>query len=330
VLFDPAKEKPEFAWFASREISSEDEEDYQMLETNSILGGDTSVNYQTIQYNARLDRHLDNTITITYRDTFLIDGSPPNKSVASITTTQPGQCHDWRGPIIAYARKGPDMNAPAVKDLDMVDYRHVADYFLSYARHIKGVRINCLGDELMLKRPHFEAIEVPATHEIFASHDTSDVVARIGLPILTKKCPPDPKWINSHDPVLNGRDAFENQDATFLHQCCDPRAKFDPSIGSLGWGSCSLPWQNEVGSVLVVREDGKPLLPLHMEALVGYCRKEVQPLLGHSIGECYPEDPISKHHALAIICRPMFVVYWNRFLEEKKVYDSPGPYDEDL
>jgi hypothetical protein len=77
----------------------------------------------------------------------------------------------------------------------MIDFRHVTDYFLSYAHEplnsqaiverVKGVRINCLGDVKMLKRPRFEEIELPTTDVIFTKHDTSDIADRIGIPILT-------------------------------------------------------------------------------------------------------------------------------------------------
>jgi hypothetical protein len=149
------------------------------------------------------------TLVFTYRDTFLVDGSQPSKSVASITATQPGEYHDWRGPFIAYARKGPGLDPPACKDFDMVDSRHVADYFLPYnytppttqagVERVKCVRINCLGDMEILKRPAFEEIELPTTHAIFNKHDTSDIADRIGIPILTQRCPQGPKWANDSD-----------------------------------------------------------------------------------------------------------------------------------
>lgn len=82
-----------------------------------------------------------------------------------------------------------------------------------------------------------------------------------------------------------------------------------------------------MGSVIVVRKDKVPLLPLHMEALAKYCRNEVGPLMAHSTGLYDPEKPIKKEHVLHIICRPMFVIYWGRFMEEKKDYTTPSPYD---
>jgi hypothetical protein len=341
VLFDPNKAKPEFIWLLCKWLQGDDDEvDYQMPETDTIIGSDTFPKHMPIQYNPRLKKPLPNTIIITYRDTFLVDGSRPSKSIASINDTQPGEYHDWRGPIVVYAKKGPGLDPPACKDFDMVDFRHATDYFLSYAyippkaqasvECVKGVRINCLGDVKMLKRPHFEEIELPTTDAIFTKHDTSDIANRIGIPILTQRCPLDPKWANSKDAMFEGMSPCNNQDATFLHQCCDPGAKFDISTGSLGWGWCSAPWQSEVGSAIVVRKDKKPLLPMQMEALAGYCRNEIQPLLGHSTGEYHPEEPIKKEDVLKIICRPMFVIYWTKFRRDKEDYTTPSPYDNGL
>jgi hypothetical protein len=85
-----------------------------------------------IQYNQVLNRNLSDTICVSHRDTFLFDGSKPNKSIAAITATEPGQYHDWRGPIAAYGKRGLGIDPIHCRDLDMNDFRHVTDYFLSY------------------------------------------------------------------------------------------------------------------------------------------------------------------------------------------------------
>jgi hypothetical protein len=54
------------------------------------FGSDTLQKHMPIQYNPRLKKNLPNTIIITYRDTFLVDGSQPSKSIESINATQPG------------------------------------------------------------------------------------------------------------------------------------------------------------------------------------------------------------------------------------------------
>jgi hypothetical protein len=75
----------------------------------------------------------------------------------------------------------------------------------------------------MFNKPHFEVVEIPSTDPIFSKHDISDIAKRIGLPIFTGRCLPDPKWANDQDnKIFEHQSPFNNQDATFLHLCCDP------------------------------------------------------------------------------------------------------------
>ena len=292
-----------------------------------------------------LKRGLPDTVYVCYRDTFLVDGSKANSSIAGITNTKAGQYHDWRGPIIAFGSVGLGIDQTYCKDLNMTDFRHVADYFLSYGHKptssaqqttnmtVKGVRINCLGDRKMLKKPHFEAVELSSTDPNFSEHDTSDIAERIGLPIFTWRCPPHSKWADGqNNGIFEKQSPFNNQDATFLHLCCVPEAEFDLHTGIMGWGWASHRWQHRVGSTIVVRQDKKPLSPLHAEALCNYCRHEIRPLLAHSIGEYSPEEPMSKDAVLAMICRPTFVIYWYKLLDGKHESgdDASAPYPYDV
>ncbi|KAI9658421.1 MAG: hypothetical protein M1821_002554 [Bathelium mastoideum] len=275
-------------------------------------------------------RQLPGTIEICYSETLLAEGSNPNKSIAAILATKPKQHHDWRGPIIAYGKEGLGVNQPFCRDLDMTDFRQVADYFLSYKYSptpglqpfldlkIKGVRINCIGDQELFEKRQFEAVEIPLTDSIFTKHDTSDIAKRIGLPIFTRCYPPSPGWVNNQDnKIFKGKIAFSNRDASFLHLCCDPNAKFEQSTGRSGWGFASMQWQNSVGSVLVVRQDKKPLFPSLVEALCKYCRYQISPLMAHSHGEYAPEEPMEKDAVLSMICRPTFVIFWHKLLHAK-------------
>ncbi|KAN0069023.1 zinc finger mynd-type protein [Elaphomyces granulatus] len=331
ILFPVDEKKPKIIWLHCR---------YQCPDYEPLLGSDTLLNDITIQYNPVLKRKLSNTIYVSHRDTFLGDGSKPNKSIAAITDTKPGQYYDWRGPIIAYGMQGLGIDQIYCRDLDMNDFRHITDYFLWYhyipgpatQQSVKGVKINCIGDQKMSNKPNFEAVEIPLTDPIFSTHDTSDIAKRIGLPIFTRRCLPDPKWANHQDSkIFEHQIPFNNQDATFLHLCCDPKADFNLHMGTLGWGWASQQWQNSVGSVIVVREDKKPLFPLHVEALCKYCRYEIRPLLGHCNGEYAPEEPMEKNAVLPMICRPTFIIYWYKLLAEKHKEGEdtsvPSPYD---
>jgi len=204
ILFPVDEEKPKLIWLHWKWRNDEDGR-YQHPEAKSFLGPDAFPKNAPIQYNTVLKRTLSDTIYVCHRDTFLIDGSTPNKSIATITATKPGQFHDWRGPIVAHGKVGLGIDPTTCKDLDMNDFRHVADYFLSYDYKpapatqqsivvgVKGVRINCVGDQEMYNKPHFEEVEIPSTDAISSKHDTSDIAKRIELSILTRRCPPNPK-----------------------------------------------------------------------------------------------------------------------------------------
>ncbi|KAI0902921.1 hypothetical protein F4823DRAFT_629814 [Ustulina deusta] len=190
----------------------------------------------------------------------------------------------------------------------------------------KGVRINCYGDQKLLNKPHFEEIEQSPMDIILTEHDTSDIAKRIGLPIFTKRCSPDPSWANLHDSKI-----YENMDATYLHLCCDPEAEFDPSLGILGWGWASARWQNRVGSIIVARQDQKPLSRWHLEALCRYCRYEIGLYMAHSHDVYYPDEPMSKDLVLSMICRPTFTICWAKMRDEKheegeNILGVPSPY----
>ncbi|KAI0880206.1 uncharacterized protein GGS22DRAFT_99463 [Annulohypoxylon maeteangense] len=341
IFFPVDKEKPELIWLHCPWRDDEEDGWYQHPDKKPFLGADTFPSTTSIQRNKILERNLSHTIDVCYRDGFLVDGSSANKSIGSITSTKPYQSHDWRGPVLAYGKKGLGIDQIACDDLGMNDFRHVADFFISYGldpvsfdrqfvgEKIKGIRINCIGDQRMCGRPKFEVVEITPTDPIFLINDVSQIMKRVELPIITRRCLPDQRWANNKNyGPFEGIDPFTNQEATYLHLCCDPKGDVDLATGKLGWGFAPLQWQNSVGSVIVARQDKKPLFPLHMEAMCKYCRYEANDLFRHSSGEFAPEKPIAKSDVLTMICRPAFVIFWYKMLEERreKGQDANTPY----
>ncbi|TGJ83248.1 hypothetical protein E0Z10_g5521 [Xylaria hypoxylon] len=246
ILFPADQKNPKLVWLQCKWEDSWGMR-WQYRDAKPFLGD--SVESTLIQYNPVLKRILSDTVSVVWRETFLRDGSLPNCSVAVITSTTSEPSHNWCGPIIAYGHVGPSSNPVRCRDIDMNDLRHVADYFISYGTSlasypltetqpaptkIKGVRINCLGDQAMLNKPQFEEIELSLTNSIFTDHSTSDIAQLIGLPIFTQRCVPHSSWVSESD-------MYENRNATFLHLCCDPKVEFDPFGEALSWGQASLP-----------------------------------------------------------------------------------------
>lgn len=146
---------------------------------------------------------------------------------------------------------------------------------------VVGVRINCAGHFRLHNRPMFESVQVQMSDPIFDGRIgkdrwTSDVAQCLGMPLFTRKYPKVPEWTPFG---LN-----DNQQATFLHLNCKDRP------GELfGWGWVPAAWQEAAGSILVVRQDRKPLHPLHIEALAEYCAVRVQSLF-ESVLESFPSN----------------------------------------
>lgn len=116
-------------------------------------------------------------------------------------------------------------------------------------RKVKGVVIRCEGDIGLVRKKtgkweRYSETKVGKDHEIWDSEPAA-ASKIMGLPLLVHKLPTNPAW-NQTDHTR-----FDNQPATFLNLAVDPK---DPS-----WGFAPPQWQSGVGSVLLVRMDGKDL-----------------------------------------------------------------------
>lgn len=334
IIFPQDQPKPQLAWLHCP--WREDEDDgvrWQHADLEAFLGPDSGPAINMLWTDAILQRRLPDPIDLCYRDAFLIDGSTKNKSVAKATASFAGLSHDWRGPIVAVGKKGEGIDPLHCRDLDMADFRYIVDHLIAYNRWsldteaskltyarkvVKGVRINCLGDCQAFGKPHYEAVDVSSTDPIFTGiqRDTSDIADRIRLPIFTRRIPFHLRWANeTRAQDFGGQSPSNNQDATFLHLCSDPKADGYPVAP--GWSWAGWQWQQYVGSVLVVRRDMKPLTPMDAEALCTYCPHEVRPLMAHSMGEYAPDEPLSKELVLKMICRPTFSICWSTLFDRK-------------
>ncbi|KAL2068295.1 hypothetical protein VTL71DRAFT_16393 [Oculimacula yallundae] len=134
-------------------------------------------------------------------------------------------------------------------------------------KKVKGVLIRCTGD-IEISHEQTGTLEKFAEVLIAKDHSIWDLPPTpaskiMGLPLLTQKQSHNPAWNpNSHT-------RFDNQAATFLNLTVDP--KVDDGM----WGFAPLEWQQEVGSVLLVRKDGKDLSRTQAWALAEFMQHEV-------------------------------------------------------
>ncbi|PVH85600.1 hypothetical protein DL98DRAFT_651003 [Cadophora sp. DSE1049] len=117
-------------------------------------------------------------------------------------------------------------------------------------RKVKGVLIQCEGDIGINKKQsgrweRYSEVAISKQHSIWNSEPTP-ASKIMGLPLLVKKQPHNPAW-NQNDHTR-----FDNQPATFLNLTVDPKVEDM-------WGFAPPEWQNQVGSVLLVRKDQKNL-----------------------------------------------------------------------
>ncbi|KAK7957813.1 hypothetical protein PG988_012661 [Apiospora saccharicola] len=121
----------------------------------------------------------------------------------------------WKGPIVAYPKAGDDFDAAKMADMNLTAYRDAIDY-LAYFREtvgsmidpvggtndrygqltmgtksgkVKGVRVNCLGDQqpggdgpAAAGRQEFVQVDVPMSHPLFnlEGDDPLEIAERFG------------------------------------------------------------------------------------------------------------------------------------------------------
>jgi hypothetical protein len=293
-------------------------------------------------------------IRFFFRRRFTSDGSRSNRSIETVLQTVPRDYFDWRGPFLALGLGRPIVSRALdteYRDMNMADFRHLADHLIyfgtgtpqpvitwrpmnlwrlfhhsPYTKSARGATINCLGDRQVLGKPQYEPAQITCkpTDEDIDQQFVSNLSVRLGLPIITQRCEPSLRWVGER-PHYNfkGKSPYDNPAAASLHLGCDPE---DP-----GWSLVSPKWQNQVGSVTAIRQDLKPLFPLHLEALCLYCRDEVQPLMAQSHGKYDPSQPFARDYVLQMISRPMFMIFWQKFVEQKRkegrLVSGVSPYD---
>ena len=315
-------------------------------------GRGASAEHKMIQKNLLRGRSLANNLEVVCRETFLVDGSLKNQRyvfegsfgptrfhylVAStrhfpfqrmlipdhgnsiIKATQGGLYHDWRGPMLAFKENGKSLDTTTHLDMNMQDYRDIVGYFISYGdetvndsdQHhngsgkVKGVKISCQGDQITFGAEKYVPVDVPRSHMVFYS-GTPPISELVGFPVRVRQYPPDRLWKDSDDAGV-----YKNQAATFLHQETDKSSNW--------WGWAPMPWQNEVGSVLVVRSDGNDVTKQQVEALCEFCQFKMQPLFENGLGAGLVK--MTREEVMGYMTPARFREYFAE-LREKKLDDA--------
>ncbi|KAI0455201.1 hypothetical protein F5B21DRAFT_514123 [Xylaria acuta] len=322
ILFPEDQENPIRIWVHCKHIClNEDNTDTRgrSSDIEPYLNPRFTINRSFIDNNLILARKLSDTICICYCDSTIDFDSTTNESIKHITATRPGRYFDWTGAVIAYGRIGLSPSPGKYRDLDMNDFRHITDYFLSCGfdltlptapcglPKVKAVRINCVGDRKWLHKPLFEQVELSANDPIFTVHDTSGILDRISNPVFTQRCTPHPAWERGYT-NRGYNNPYHNWHAMLLHLSCDPKAK--------DWGLPARRWYMKPGSAIIVHQDKEPLYLCHAEALCRYC-DEVFELF--SIAD---NSQFIRENFTSMICSQRFMVCVRKMIREKLGQDK--------
>ncbi|EPE27683.1 HIT/MYND zinc finger-like protein [Glarea lozoyensis ATCC 20868] len=364
IHFPVDEEKPKFFWLQCAWDDRDHNESNQYPDDRSIPRLDSAIEQEILRRSYTCEKPLSDTLFVAYREQFKTDGSKLNTSITAITYKQPMKPYEWKGPVVAYAKKGQGLEHRSCKDIEMSDFKDIADYFKIYRAGDDDFRMLRVFDGLQIQQPAQKPNQKP-TEQPAQQQPNSPVTAVEGVRI---NCFGDQKILNrpafesvvlsSNDPIFSGH--FTSDIAASIgipiftrHLPHDPKWAKDPRPAahdgrspfvnqyatflhlSLNpskdtWPLAADDWRSRGGSAIIVRQDKKPLLPIDAEALCRYCQFEVLPLLSHSLGEYDCERPMEKSLVLSMICRPVFEIYWHKLADERKVSTVRGaPYYND-
>ncbi|EPS35747.1 hypothetical protein H072_10781 [Dactylellina haptotyla CBS 200.50] len=277
------KHKPEVVWLDCLDVEDELGRSHRILHTNIYLGlGDLPfcksipVDINPIR-NRRLGlRNSDweplkvgYTIEIglgSREDS--ITGPVVNQSFLASLGESGATLDRVYGPLIAI-RKNADAK---FEDVTLSDFRHILDSFVGSTStytpesptnpadrkvtNIRGVKICCYGEQKIQGSEEFVSVEVPITHPARRGLQNSGVCTSnlseiLGLPVRLWKYQDANSLINIPEWDEDDLKPTSNQNAASL--------MIDTNLKSMGWGQIPLYWNQDLGNVLVVRDDDEDL-----------------------------------------------------------------------
>lgn len=283
---------------------------------------------------------IDHTLTLHYRSVFLLDGSKSNICVIKTTKGAP-LFTSWRGPLVflSQCENSEDSEIMEYIDIRAADLRVAVDSFIDprsdnqrwadakmmgktidpYFRNklnltwidtVEGVKIKCKGDLKTYGGDVYVSVNVPVDHAIFKSAFSPNIPKLLGVEILVKKLPFDPDWIDGPN---NG---IENIPVAVLHMNADTKDDY--------WGTVPTHLQFDIGNVIIVRADRKPLTPKQVEALCRYCQDKLENVMSDCIPEqgCDLEEKIEIREQ--ILNQYLTKDAFRKFFEEFKVLRATG------
>lgn len=319
ISFPADKPGPVFVWVYC-DLMLEDGKAIDSPKMLDFFGNDSAQTCQVINKNLMIGKSLCHELILYYRDTFLIDGSKPNHSVAKAMQPFSHYANTWRGQILLMRESG---------DITLADLRHAVIHLAAYANSnvfkpetliggsdfVRGVVVTCEGDRRIYGALPFVEVAVPTQHPIrkgkwgFSEFYVSTISEMVGMPVRAMKLV-GTEWEAGSDP-LTGLNDPSNQHACFLF------LETDVDDGSWGWAPFY--WQTDIGNVLLLREDGKDLTEAEAETLCCFCQDKLQPMFEAAIES---GDLARKKRVIRNITRESMEAYKTESINIKKEYEK--------
>lgn len=202
------------------------------------------------------------------------DGYPKlNHSVISFTKGA-----YWTGPLAIFRKEGSAINSAFIQDVSLDDLPKVIRLLKQIGNRSqvmkpqalkqdfktsRGVIIKCKGDKTNGPRPiELEVSNIPEFHPIFDGQPTN-ISKLMKIPLIIQRLPRE-----ARNNVVFDEDQLRNDHCGVLH--------LDVLSHSETWGEIPSQWQNNVGTVLVVRQDKKDITALQLLAIIAFI-KELDP-----------------------------------------------------
>ncbi|KAH6715790.1 hypothetical protein BKA61DRAFT_719826 [Leptodontidium sp. MPI-SDFR-AT-0119] len=259
-------------------------------------------------------KNLNRTLFLECRADFEDDGSMRNWCVEKLIDEKLAK--QWKGPMVISSKSESASNPALYEDF------YIGDIAL-------GVRIHCLGEKNVSKKPAFSAIAIEKDHDIFIMDGRVEriipVTQSMGIPILI---------YNTGNVNYADQDLTEFQKRAVegdIHFTKNPAVMFltlDTDVKSQNWGAPDkMQWGDDTGNVIVARVDRKPLSPRQVEALVCYCRDVLHPAMKKTSkdfgGQNASKRMKAKEEVVTKLTRQArFKIYFNYLKSMKQIADS--------
>jgi len=293
IWFPDTLKRPRLVWVGLQEESS-----LLVPYFDHFLGENHGVHWTIIfNQNQRRGLSLGYDLTLYYHDSAGALGLPVNKSVQAAAGISAPVPHQWCGPLVLLSGNP----AYSFGDVTLADFRHVLDYFVTYwdttlreepnSNTIWGVKVNCHGEEILHGADKFTRVAVDLN--IPEEFKVSPVSKLLHLPVKAAKVKTTDAWAEypewNYDPDDHGSSTRpeHNPEAGALF--------VDVSLSSSNWGQIPKEWGENIGNVLLLRDDGEDMLVEEAEALCRFCTEVLMPMFNQCLRGDIPRPEVLRY-----------------------------------